>query len=92
MCNCPDPAVQRTVNKASAHQGRKFWTCPKPQGEQCGFFVSPSSSSTDVHESREDDDERCRNGRRTAMTQVGLWPDRAGRPVVRHPSRNRGPR
>ncbi|RSH92151.1 DNA topoisomerase [Saitozyma podzolica] len=38
MCNCSDQAVQRTVNKASAHQGRKFWTCPKPQGEQCGFF------------------------------------------------------
>jgi DNA topoisomerase-3 len=52
MCNCSDQAVQRTVNKASAHQGRKFWTCPKPQGEQCGFFVSPSASSAGVHESR----------------------------------------
>lgn len=41
MCNCGREAVSRIVAKAdSAHKGRSFWTCPQPQGEQCGFFVS----------------------------------------------------
>lgn len=39
MCNCGREAVSRVVAKAdSAHKGRSFWTCPQPQGEQCGFF------------------------------------------------------
>ncbi|WRT64790.1 uncharacterized protein IL334_001724 [Kwoniella shivajii] len=38
-CNCDLPAVSRKVQKAdSAHVGRQFWTCQKPQGEQCGYF------------------------------------------------------
>lgn len=38
-CSCGDFAVSRTVSKPdSAHAGRGFWTCAKPQGEQCGFF------------------------------------------------------
>ncbi|WWC86943.1 uncharacterized protein L201_001823 [Kwoniella dendrophila CBS 6074] len=39
MCSCEAPAVSRTVQKAdSPHVGRQFWTCLKPQGEQCGYF------------------------------------------------------
>ncbi|WVF69806.1 hypothetical protein IAT40_004585 [Kwoniella sp. CBS 6097] len=38
-CSCGESAVFRTVQKAdSPHVGRQFWTCPKPQGEQCGYF------------------------------------------------------
>nr|XP_031860656.1 uncharacterized protein CI109_003987 [Kwoniella shandongensis]KAA5527728.1 hypothetical protein CI109_003987 [Kwoniella shandongensis] len=38
-CDCGQTAVSRTVTRSdSAHQGRMFWTCPKPQGEQCGYF------------------------------------------------------
>ncbi|WVO16515.1 hypothetical protein L204_104193 [Cryptococcus depauperatus] len=39
QCKCLLPAISRVVNKAdSIHKGKKFWTCSKPQGEQCGFF------------------------------------------------------
>ncbi|OCF45893.1 DNA topoisomerase III [Kwoniella heveanensis CBS 569] len=50
-CSCGDVAVLRTVQKAdSAHVGKRFWTCPKPQGKQCGYFewaddAGPSSRS-----------------------------------------------
>ncbi|KAK8847387.1 hypothetical protein IAR55_005245 [Kwoniella newhampshirensis] len=38
-CDCGQGAVSRTVTRSdSAHQGRMFWTCPKSQGEQCGYF------------------------------------------------------
>nr|XP_018265665.1 DNA topoisomerase III [Kwoniella dejecticola CBS 10117]OBR87823.1 DNA topoisomerase III [Kwoniella dejecticola CBS 10117] len=38
-CDCDMPAVSRTVQKAdSPHVGRQFWTCSKPQAEQCGYF------------------------------------------------------
>nr|XP_019008510.1 DNA topoisomerase III [Kwoniella pini CBS 10737]OCF47291.1 DNA topoisomerase III [Kwoniella pini CBS 10737] len=38
-CDCDLPAVSRTVQKAdSPHVGRQFWTCSKPQNEQCGYF------------------------------------------------------
>ncbi|WWD00560.1 hypothetical protein V866_007495 [Kwoniella sp. B9012] len=38
-CECDLPAVSRTVQKAdSPHVGRQFWTCSKPQSEQCGYF------------------------------------------------------
>lgn len=39
-CECGDPAVIRTAGSTSANAGRQFYKCPKPQGEQCGFFVS----------------------------------------------------
>lgn len=42
MCTCPNPmqAVERTVQKAGATQGQKFWACAvgdKSRGG-CGFF------------------------------------------------------
>ena len=37
-CNCGTPAASRTVRKEGPNQGRDFFCCPKPQGEQCGFF------------------------------------------------------
>merc|ERR550532_1736228 len=37
-CNCGTPAASRTVRKDGPNQGRDFFCCPKPQGEQCGFF------------------------------------------------------
>ncbi|TXT07533.1 hypothetical protein VHUM_03253 [Vanrija humicola] len=39
-CNCDTDAVMRTAGQSSSNAGRQFYTCPKPQGEQCGFFVS----------------------------------------------------
>lgn len=39
-CNCGDEAVERTVSKEGANQGKKFWSCSKPQsGGSCGFFA-----------------------------------------------------
>ena len=29
MCNCGERAVQRTVQKEGANQGRDFWACPR---------------------------------------------------------------
>ncbi|XP_072531015.1 DNA topoisomerase 3-alpha [Salminus brasiliensis] len=38
MCNCNEPAVQRTVMKDGPNKGRTFHTCCKPRDQQCGFF------------------------------------------------------
>ncbi|KAG9279931.1 DNA topoisomerase 3-alpha [Astyanax mexicanus] len=38
MCNCNEPAVQRTVMKDGPNKGRAFHTCGKPRDQQCGFF------------------------------------------------------
>lgn len=37
-CVCGEPAVQREVMKEGQNKGRMFWTCGKPQDQQCGFF------------------------------------------------------
>ncbi|KAI0560478.1 Helicase [Gracilaria domingensis] len=37
-CKCGSAAAHRTVRKQGRNKGRKFYTCPKPVGEQCGFF------------------------------------------------------
>lgn len=37
-CLCGQPTAQRTVRKEGANMGRLFYTCVKPQGEQCGYF------------------------------------------------------
>lgn len=37
-CNCGQPAVKRTVNKAGANTGREFYCCQKPPNEGCRFF------------------------------------------------------
>jgi hypothetical protein len=72
MCNCPQEAVQRTVTKASAHRGRKFWTCDKPQGGQCGFFVGPGYPAVlpSLPFTRSSDDGR--NGQRMMRTPLKL--------------------
>jgi hypothetical protein len=49
QCGCGTPAVQRTVQKAGPNQGKTFHTCPKPQGEQCGFFEVNVTSSDPFH-------------------------------------------
>lgn len=46
FCNCQQASIERTVYKEGPNTGRKFWTCPKPQGEGCGFFEWQDSSST----------------------------------------------
>lgn len=38
MCNCNEPAVQRTVMKDGPNKGKMFHTCGKPRDQQCGFF------------------------------------------------------
>ncbi len=40
QCQCGDPAVQRTTNKAGPNQGRQFFACAKPMGDasKCDFF------------------------------------------------------
>jgi hypothetical protein len=43
MCSCGTEAVVRTAGPTSKNAGRSFHTCPKPQGQQCGFFVSLAS-------------------------------------------------
>jgi hypothetical protein len=40
ICSCGTTAVVRTAGPTSRNAGRSFHTCPKPQGQQCGFFVS----------------------------------------------------
>jgi DNA topoisomerase-3 len=37
-CGCEMPAVQKTVFKEGANQGRQFWTCSKGEAERCKFF------------------------------------------------------
>ncbi|KAM0519964.1 hypothetical protein ACHAPE_003236 [Trichoderma viride] len=63
-CNC-DPrkrAVDRTVTKATPNKGKRFWACPHPPPDGCGFFLfahearvreiglTPSSSNEAVDE------------------------------------------
>ncbi|RDB16720.1 DNA topoisomerase 3 [Hypsizygus marmoreus] len=38
ICSCGLGAVQRTVVKEGANQGRKFWVCSNPQDARCQFF------------------------------------------------------
>ncbi|XP_058819738.1 DNA topoisomerase 3-alpha-like [Topomyia yanbarensis] len=38
MCRCPLPTKEFTVKKEGPNKGRPFFTCSKPQNEQCGFF------------------------------------------------------
>ncbi|KAJ5639252.1 uncharacterized protein N7484_007114 [Penicillium longicatenatum] len=40
-CNCPDrePAVRFQVKKEGPNRGRWFYTCHKPQGQRCTFFL-----------------------------------------------------
>ncbi len=38
-CNCGDTSVLRTVGKDGPNKGREFWVCPKPRGEDCGYFL-----------------------------------------------------
>lgn len=37
-CQCNVEAKLVTVKKEGANQGRRFWACAKPRGEQCDFF------------------------------------------------------
>ena len=37
-CKCGQASVQRTVQKEGPNKNRLFYTCPLPQGSQCGFF------------------------------------------------------
>jgi DNA topoisomerase III len=37
-CNPPKKAVQREVMKEGNNKGRKFWACPNPISDSCGFF------------------------------------------------------
>ena len=37
-CKCGQASVQRTVQKEGPNKNRLFFTCPSPQGSQCGFF------------------------------------------------------
>uniref|UniRef100_A0AAZ3P0U6 DNA topoisomerase n=1 Tax=Oncorhynchus tshawytscha TaxID=74940 RepID=A0AAZ3P0U6_ONCTS len=39
VCNCSEPAVQRTVQKEGPNKGKVFHTCGKPRDQQCGFFL-----------------------------------------------------
>ena len=38
-CNCGLEAKLVVTKKPGANLGRKFYTCSKPQGEQCNFFL-----------------------------------------------------
>jgi hypothetical protein len=38
VCNCNWNAAERTVGKEGKTKGMKFWACPKPKDESCGFF------------------------------------------------------
>ena len=38
VCQCGLTSKLLTVKKDSPNKGRKFYTCPKPQGKRCDFF------------------------------------------------------
>ena len=38
VCPCGYEAVKLTVKKEGLNKGRRFFKCPKPHDEQCGFF------------------------------------------------------
>lgn len=60
QCKCNLDAVSRTVTKEGANLGKTFWTCTKPQDQQCGFFewddaaARPSESTTNGSRQREE--------------------------------------
>ena len=37
-CKCGIPVAMRTVKKAGPNEGKPFYVCSKPQGEQCRFW------------------------------------------------------
>lgn len=68
-CKCENDAVLRTATKSAANQGRQFWTCSKPQSDQCGFFVSLTSEITS---SVNDRAEMARNGQTRQEVEMQL--------------------
>ncbi|XP_033340124.2 topoisomerase 3-alpha isoform X1 [Megalopta genalis] len=39
VCRCHENAIQLTVRKEGPNQGRLFYTCAKPKGTGCDFFL-----------------------------------------------------
>lgn len=53
-CRCGAFAVLRTVRKPGRNNGRKFYTCARAPGQQCGFFQwdnRPTNASSDLRNS-----------------------------------------
>ncbi|XP_055594004.1 DNA topoisomerase 3-alpha [Uranotaenia lowii] len=46
MCRCNQPAKELTVKKDGPNKGRQFFSCCKPQNEQCGFFQWADENTT----------------------------------------------
>ena len=38
ICGCNQEAKLLETKKPGPNQGRKFWACARPQGDQCDFF------------------------------------------------------
>lgn len=45
-CGCGERAVKLTVRKEGPHVGRQFYSCPKGQAQQCGFFAWADETMT----------------------------------------------
>ncbi|KAJ8679286.1 hypothetical protein QAD02_015073 [Eretmocerus hayati] len=47
VCHCHQPAKKLTVRKEGPNQGRTFYKCVKPVGQDCNFFLWGSESDGD---------------------------------------------
>lgn len=47
-CRCGSLAVLRTVKKPGRNNGRKFYTCDRTPGQQCGFFQWDNQPTNEI--------------------------------------------
>lgn len=69
-CKCGKPTRLRTVHKANENQGRSFWSCSLPRGQQCDFFMWASGKAAASHSARDLKYEWKRLGRAQGFTLV----------------------
>lgn len=48
LCDCGEEPVRLTVKKDTPNKGRIFYKCPKPEGEQCKFYIWDDEQPEDV--------------------------------------------
>ena len=49
-CACSLDAVSREVSKMNSNHGRRFYCCPKPRAQSCGFFAWADDDKTAAHD------------------------------------------
>ena len=47
-CNCNQDAVSKTVRKEGPNVGRIFYSCSKPEGQRCSYFVFEDEAGNSI--------------------------------------------